>query len=431
MLFSGSVQTYHESTKLSDSNVICYNTFLSIGDLEWNSGIRDRDYTHPLILSTGSGYSYDINDSQIHFLETTGTYDVWVGTYAEVPVTDDILAITLEGRAKANQPEAARLKVRIYDPNTKRELVYWTSISSLSVPDSDFRFFNKTFLLEGYESVLLFFYYGDAWTGDQNQEFWVRDLKIYTDVSKESMFTDEIVSVFKTNSSEPLGLQWHDDYLWTPSLESKMFYQYNPESGEVINKWSFPDFNPWNLATDGDYFYTMEEQSSTVYKLNQNFSIHSSIETPATCRGGIVYDGENLWIANNNDKLISRVNLLTGNLISSYSTIGYNPRGLVFDGEYLWVCDKVSERILVVFPENGTVSESYKISNLTPWGITMDKDGFVWITDWTTSLIYKLNLDNETNNTDGRTSTLYNNSYSVYLALMVLTLIVFRRDSKR
>jgi DNA-binding beta-propeller fold protein YncE len=175
----------------------------------------------------------------------------------------------------------------------------------------------------------------------------------------------------------------------------------------------------------------MEEQSSTVYKLNQNFSIHSSIETPATCRGGIVYDGENLWIANNNDKLISRVNLLTGNLISSYSTIGYNPRGLVFDGEYLWVCDKVSERILVVFPENGTVSESYKISNLTPWGITMDKDGFVWITDWTTSLIYKLNLDNETNNTDGRTSTLYNNSYSVYLALMVLTLIVFRRDSKR
>ena len=88
-------------------------------------------------------------------METNGTFDEWIGAYAEVPTTNDVLSLTFNGRAKADYLQAVRLRLALYDPITYEEIFYSAGITGSDVYDSGFLYFNKTFLLEVLSRMLL------------------------------------------------------------------------------------------------------------------------------------------------------------------------------------------------------------------------------------------------------------------------------------
>jgi hypothetical protein len=179
---------------------------ITIGDLNWTFGLTPRDLSHtqPLFLSEGTGYSYTINDNMINVKETTGTFDVWVGAYAEVPVVDGFLNFSFVGRAAAGHVDAVRLRMGIYDNVSRRELYYEHGISSPGSLDSGWINFNFSYNLQGNDSAILFFYYGDGFSANWNQEFWVNDLLLFSPINwSEPEPPVELDDIFEENDDFP------------------------------------------------------------------------------------------------------------------------------------------------------------------------------------------------------------------------------------
>ena len=219
----------------SSLGVNTFDTYLTIDDFAWNVGTAERNNTYLDGFTIGTGYTYDIDSTTIHFLETTGTFDKNVGAYAEVPVTNDTLSLTFYGRAKATYLEAVKLRLTLYDPVTYKEIFYFFGITGSVVYDSGFIFLNKTFLLEGYDSVLLFFFYSDGWSATLDQEFWVQDLRIYTDVSPEILKGDYVDEVFAGPASTILGMTMDDNYLYVVNERSLEIYKINKTTGDMAH----------------------------------------------------------------------------------------------------------------------------------------------------------------------------------------------------
>ncbi len=101
----------------------------------------------------------------------------------------------------------------------------------------------------------------------------------------------------------------------------------------------------YDLAYDGTYMWVTAVYSNAVFKLNSNCSQASG--SPIAVAGGpigIVYDGTNLWTANQTGQSVSRI---AGGVVTTYA-LGYTPWEIRYDGANLWITDYTAGKVSIM-----------------------------------------------------------------------------------
>ncbi len=415
--------------------------FLTIGDFDWSFGVCERDCSLPLNVSPYEPLIYDVNDTVLHVLEEGYTHDLWVGASASIPVTNGLLSLSFEGKAISDYTYAARLDVRICDSVFKQEIFNYPVILSSDIPMTDFEQYNKTFILDGYEEIILFFYFSDGWSMDWNQEFWVRNLQISINVSESILHDSYVDSYFVSPDSNPSGIVSYNDNLLVATQRTDVIHQFDSLTKEFVDSWEISGIRINNFDTNGSHFFCMEKGKSYLYILDENFNTVEILQIDVIYENGLtVFNTDSndpyMFVGNKQTAKIYKIDLNDGSIISEITTPGPNIKGMVYDGIFLWVCDKDLRTIFRIFPENNTIVQEYQFQQINPNGICYDDDGYLWITDSSSSIFYKLNISiyddfyTEIDPNDGTFIVSYIPATMIFIA-MVITVIGFSKRRRK
>ena len=139
------------------------------------------------------------------------------------------------------------------------------------------------------------------------------------------------------------GLAWDGAALWVTGAFDGMIYHFDPFTNTVLQSFHVPTLKLRDLAWDGtNLWVTHWNWPRSVYKLDPNDgSVITSFSPPFSGHpDGLAWDGDYLWIGEQNGK-IYRVNASTGQAVYSFSVPlqpdTSNPKGLAWDGEHMWV----------------------------------------------------------------------------------------------
>ena len=384
-----------QSNSISKDTTDAVTDFLTIEDLNWTFGYIPRDPYLPLNLISPDGFDYEINETVIHVFETGDEYDIFAGCYAEIPVLNGIVDVFYEARAKAGHVDAANLVCVIYDNVTREQLYYWEPYSTPQpTTDTGFNSFNRTYLLDDLDSVLIFFAYSDGHLANWNKEFWIRNLEIYNDIPKDTIVQGNVLDAFRSASGAPRGLISEDNTFLNVAGGNRArqkFYEYDSSNGNVLSS-ADATGDPIGLATNGTHFWQTYVGGTVIYVYDSSFTHVETISIGTQTYGGMTFDGTHLWVSNNKVNTIYKIDKDTGVILDYITTPGSTTRGLEYDGENIWLVDDGLMQIFKIELENGSVIDSFDYPFATTWGITISDDYYIWLTCQASYFIYKLDL---------------------------------------
>ncbi|MCE7749317.1 MAG: hypothetical protein GPJ51_13085 [Candidatus Heimdallarchaeota archaeon] len=151
---------------------------------DWHFGtFTKKSWASPnpsLTEISGGDFAYNVNSSHLIFQETgTGTYDCHAGAYSLIPVNQNFISFSFEGKVYSDTSLSTNLAVRVFDPVTKARLfphpeIIHTGFSGVEV---GFDYFEFNWTISGYDEVLLLFFYIDGDVENFNNTFWVRNFR--------------------------------------------------------------------------------------------------------------------------------------------------------------------------------------------------------------------------------------------------------------
>lgn len=116
--------------------------------------------------------------------------------------------------------------------------------------------------------------------------------------------------------------------------------------------------NVSGIAFDGESLWITEENSRSISKVNpQTGEIERRIDFPINATGGSAWDGKTLWQLAWEEKKIYQVDLTSGQILKSFASPGNGIcSGMTFDGKYLWLANFEDENIYQIDQnENGKI----------------------------------------------------------------------------
>jgi streptogramin lyase len=109
---------------------------------------------------------------------------------------------------------------------------------------------------------------------------------------------------------------------------------------------------------------------------------------PSAITRGLVFDGTNLWAADDGN-MIYKLDPGTGAVIASYTGPGSFPGGLSWDGAYLWCSDFGTGLIYKLNPSTMAVATSFSAPGSSPYGLACD-GSFIYMVNGEQDTILKL-----------------------------------------
>ncbi|WP_197472666.1 YncE family protein, partial [Oleiphilus sp. HI0123] len=133
------------------------------------------------------------------------------------------------------------------------------------------------------------------------------------------------------------------------------------------------------MTYDGHSFWVVDWQTNTINKVRPEdgalllslpgpSSLPSYQSNPSVTNArpfGITWDGRDLWVADQEELKVYRIDPSDGSVVDFFDTPGADPKGLSWNGEYLWHTDQTTATIYAI--ETGVI----------PFGITgcFEKNG--------------------------------------------------------
>ena len=153
----------------------------------------------PLIDIGETDYNVEVNETYLHVQEVdSGTYDSYCGAYVTIPVINDTVTFSYEGKSKSNSVDITPyLKMAIYDPSTDQmlpgipDIGCWTE----NLTETEFNYFEFSLSAPSYTVVNLFFFYNDASALNDQHEFWIRDFKIFNPTIEDPVTNPDIITI--------------------------------------------------------------------------------------------------------------------------------------------------------------------------------------------------------------------------------------------
>lgn len=172
------------------------------------------------------------------------------------------------------------------------------------------------------------------------------------------------------------GLTFAENYLWNASPITDDIIKVDPvdgdnlESENALASLAFP--SPTDMTYDGSNFWIVDWQTNTISKVRpEDGAVLLSLPGPSSLPSyqsnpsvtnarpyGITWDGRDLWVADQEEQKIFRIDVSDGSVVDFFATPGADPKGLSWNGEFLWHTDQTTGTLYAI--ETGVI----------PFGIT-------------------------------------------------------------
>lgn len=142
-----------------------------------------------------------------------------------------------------------------------------------------------------------------------------------------------------------LGLAFDGENLWAvcETLQSKVFYTIEPETGELVEEFAVPSmsYGTKGLAatTDKLWLFASEEKGRGIYEIDiASRSVGKRIELPYLLPGGITYADGTLWVgAAGSRGGVLRIDPESGEIVRKYDLAHCYIFGLTTDGKDIFM----------------------------------------------------------------------------------------------
>jgi streptogramin lyase len=201
------------------------------------------------------------------------------------------------------------------------------------------------------------FAYGIAF--DDHQNLWLSDFSgtIYKldPTAKDGMVVESFTYPLTQSRNQSVSwrdLAWGGGYLWasnwTNDSSSDEIYKINPEDGTIVASFNVPLASSANgIAWDGNKLWVGDENYK-IYKINpKNGKIIKSVSIPENSGPanprGLAWDGQNIWAGYQGDGVIKK-HKKNGQVIASFdSPLGWTQQGLDYYNGHLWAAGSNEE----------------------------------------------------------------------------------------
>ena len=161
----------------------------------------------------------------------------------------------------------------------------------------------------------------------------------------------------------------------------------------IVDSFSSPTY-PTELAWDGEYLWVAENDLDKIHKIDPSTgAVIYSFDAPGDEPSGLTWDGLYLWSADWIKDKIYKINSSTGAVIYSFDSPGSQPTGLAWDGQYLWNADNAPGTIFKINPSTGAVVTSFDSPGVDPKGLAWDGQ-YLWVSITPERKIYKIDPSN-------------------------------------
>ena len=161
--------------------------------------------------------------------------------------------------------------------------------------------------------------------------------------------------------------------------------------GDIIKSIPAPGLgDPRGLTWDGTYLWMAEDDSKMIYKIDpSDGTVIDSFSTPGqSFTEGLAWDGTYIWHAEYNGN-VYKINPSDGSIIQTISAPTSYPTGLTWDGAYLWTPSYRDLMIYQFSSSTGSLINSFSSPGSTPWGMAWDGT-YLWHSEYGGGNIYQL-----------------------------------------
>ena len=122
---------------------------------------------------------------------------------------------------------------------------------------------------------------------------------------------------------------------------------------------------PIEMAYDGANIWVSDYTSSDVTVVNESGTVLATIPLPGANPEGILFDGKDVWTANNGfdngpyANTVSKFDVSSISLMATYR-VGLNPDGVAFDGTVIWVTNSYNNNVWTIDRNTG--------AHISGWG---------------------------------------------------------------
>ncbi|MBV8902857.1 MAG: hypothetical protein JOZ22_04410 [Acidobacteriia bacterium] len=102
---------------------------------------------------------------------------------------------------------------------------------------------------------------------------------------------------------------------------------------------------------------------------------------------GVAFDGDNIWIANESDNTVSKLQASSGAILGSFS-VGSGPRALAFDGANIWVANYGGNTVSKLRGVDGFTLGTFNVGGI-PCGVAFD-GGNIWVANFGSNTVTEL-----------------------------------------
>ncbi|MFV1859889.1 MAG: protein kinase [Anaerolineales bacterium] len=177
-------------------------------------------------------------------------------------------------------------------------------------------------------------------------------------------------------SDLPVALAYDGSSLWIAAALGQSLTQLDPSSGEELGRHPLPNVPSSLIYADG-YMWTANELAGSVTKIDLEGEVIGDYSVGSAPRA-LLWDGESLWIASEQDNVLSQLETGSGEVLASYTLDG-SPAALAFDGEYLWVALSDRGEVLKLDRSDGATLERLP-AGANPVALLLE-GGTLWVAD--------------------------------------------------
>ncbi len=143
---------------------------------------------------------------------------------------------------------------------------------------------------------------------------------------------------------------------------------------------------------------------------------------------GVVFDGANIWTANNADATVSKVRACDGTILGTFG-VGSGPIGLVFDGANIWVSSNNGSSVTKLRGSDGKTLGVFQVGK-NPFWMAFDGQN-VWVANSGDGTVSVLRASDgkalNSINTGGAIAAAFDGTY-IWISTYTTTVVRLRQD---
>lgn len=184
-------------------------------------------------------------------------------------------------------------------------------------------------------------------------------------------------------------------------MDAPNYYQHGQFPAQGLERISICGMAWEGECCEWGFLWIADSENKEIVKVDYNYERLNSFASPGPAPSGMTFDGNDLWVADEEEGNIYKITTADGTILKTYPSPIRFPSGLAWDGQTIWVVgmdnvkrsqqQSVSPRLVKMNLDTGGISGKLALpKELSRPGSLEWVDGIFWVGDQTTNRVFKL-----------------------------------------